>query len=457
MRKAKAWLDIYLGLKAYISDTNGIGGCIKTVPDDFIVEEIDPWGKVVPGDFSASPSTSHVEATDRYLWFILEKKGIDTISALRVIAKEIGVSYKVFSFAGLKDSKALTYQLVSTTIPYEKISKFKDRYGKISIRIIGYRPFHSRPGMLYGNRFTIIIRRIFLEKDVILNRISRIMQEINEAGGVPSYYGYQRFGTIRPNTHIIGKYLILGKFKEAVFELVAKAYPMEKDEIKEIRNYIAETEDYKKGFEMFPRALSHERTVLGHLAKKPKDYLGALRKLPLSIRKLFVEAYQAYIFNKTLSKRLLSGYSIVYPLIGDIVGIKRGNEVSGIIIASEGNLKTLKELVSRGKAVLLLDVPGYNTQAREGVQYEILKEVLDEEGVKLDNFKVKHMPEVSSRGYHRLASFLPEDFKVLRMCEDDMHSSASMTSVRFILKKGLYATVFLREIMKPSDIIESGF
>jgi len=48
------------------------------------------------------------------------------------------------------------------------------------------------------------------------------------------------------------------------------------------------------------------------------DPVKALRALPLSIRRFFVQAYQSYIFNQTLSMSLDAGEELFFPQSDDV-------------------------------------------------------------------------------------------------------------------------------------------
>jgi len=453
-------LDKALGMEVYVTQTPGIGGRIRVKLEDFIVEEISKDKKRIHTSITGGKHKPPLKGSTEgdYIWFVLEKRNLDTISAIKIIAKSLGLRYDFFSVAGLKDSKAITAQLVSAfNVDPTLLENFRDKYGNIKIRHCVKMPFRITPGMLYGNHFIVVVRNILLPEEEITQRIQCITSEIKERG-LPAFYGYQRFGTIRPNTHIIGKYILQGKFEEAVMELVAHPYPNETPQVIELREYIRNTGDYKGALKKFPRALSHERIVLKHLAVRERDYIGALRKLPKGIRKLFISAYQAYLFNKCLSKRIKRGIPINEAIIGDLVAVRlKDGSLGEIIVANEHNLDFLNERIAKGEMVLVLNVFGYGTVIQEGVQGDIEKEVLKEEGISLDIFRSKHMPEVATRGTYRRASFYPEDLVISEVHEDELNVGAKKVTFEFTLGKGLYATVLLREYMKPKNIITAGF
>ena len=84
-------------------DCGGVGGRLKLLPADFIVEELP----------SEPPAPSNPSAQPGFLEFTLHKTRLGTLQALTALAAELGVPPSTFTVAGLKDSHALTTQRVS--------------------------------------------------------------------------------------------------------------------------------------------------------------------------------------------------------------------------------------------------------------------------------------------------------------------------------------------------------
>ncbi|RLE76951.1 MAG: tRNA pseudouridine(13) synthase TruD, partial [Thermoprotei archaeon] len=131
-------LDRLLGIEVYATKSPGIGGRLRVVPEDFIVEEISRDGLRVRTSLTLKPGEEvGLKGSEEgdYTWFILEKRNLDTITAIKIIAKSLGLSYNTFSAAGLKDSRAVTAQLVSAfRVDPNSLLGFRDRYGNIKIR-----------------------------------------------------------------------------------------------------------------------------------------------------------------------------------------------------------------------------------------------------------------------------------------------------------------------------------
>ena len=382
-KKSPYFIDNFLGMEYYISSTCGIGGKLRRKVEDFFVEEVFEEKENEEGDF---------------LIVLIEKFNIDTISAVRKISRFLNISQKRISFAGNKDKRAIARQYISIKgdgILEEKL-KSRERIGNIKIIKVFRSDFEVKLGSALGNNFKIVVRDA---KN--LENIEKIREELRERG-IPNYFSYQRFGTIRPNTHLVGREIVRGNFKKAVMLYLAKPFEGEREDVKEARRFLEETMDYKKALKIFPKRFRYEIIMLEHLSKYPKDYIGAFRRLPKNLTKLFVHAYQSYLFNRVLSK----------------------------IIEKEGCLF--------GKTI---NIFGYETKKEELSEYEI--EVLEEEKISLKDFKVKSFPEVSSRGLKREA-YIKTDIKYNILNNEVVF--------KFFLKKGCYATSVMREFMKTDPL-----
>src|SRR5690348_16018846 len=80
------------------ADLPGIGGRIKTVPEDFEVEEIPAYEPSGSGDFL-------------YLW--VEKRDMGAEYFARQVAHRLGIPTGEVGAAGMKDRRAVARQMVS--------------------------------------------------------------------------------------------------------------------------------------------------------------------------------------------------------------------------------------------------------------------------------------------------------------------------------------------------------
>jgi tRNA pseudouridine13 synthase len=153
------------------ADIPGIGGKIKTNPNDFEVEEVPAYEPSGQGDFL-------------YLW--IEKRGMGAEYFERQIAKRLDIPVGEVGTAGLKDRHAVTRQMVSVPAFVEERLAQLDGNGITLLRVSR----HSnklKAGHLHGNRFRILIRNVAGEDGQAA--CARLREQ-----GMPNYYGTQRFG-----------------------------------------------------------------------------------------------------------------------------------------------------------------------------------------------------------------------------------------------------------------------
>ncbi len=371
----------------YFTKTSGISGRLRQRIEDFKVEEIPI--KLHPGD--------------EYTIFWMEKFNSDTNRALKVLANNLHIGVNRLSVAGTKDKRAVTKQRVSAwKIPPEELEKIDLKYIKVSD--FSNSSERLRLGDSKGNKFVIIIRDLDIKKKELENRINSLIDEMKD--GVPNYFGVQRFGEVRPITHLVGKEMLKGNFEEAIKIYIADVYPKEPEDSAEARKYLTNHwnhDGFKKAIKKFPIRLRYERNVLDYLIKHPTDFVGALRRFPRNIMKMFVNAYQSYVFNEVVGSYIENGLKNV-PLIG------------------------------------------FDTKF--GKKDILIKELLEKEGIKLEYFKLKSMPELSCTGSERKAILKPRDIELLEIGKDEFNEEKLYAKISFALPPGCYATVILNEIMK---------
>ena len=452
-------LDKRIGIETYATKSLGIGGAIKQNIEDFVVKEVLVDESVVETNTINHKPLGASQLKNNYLLCILTKKNWDTFLAIQTIAKQLNIDAARFQIAGIKDAKAITKQHITIEgVSTEEIAKVHVK--DIELLPLGYVYRKISPYFLLGNNFHITIRTISKPKSTIQKRIMETIKEIQEKGGIPNFFGHQRFGTTRPITHLVGKALIQGNFKKAAMIFLAKPSPHEHPESRQARKNLRATQNFEKALKIFPKNLRYEYLMLKHLAKKPNDFIGAFRRLPKKLLKLFPQAYQAYLFNKFLSGRIKSGLSLNEADVGDyVVNVER----NGLPMSSMNrfvdakNVSEVNEALKVGRMRPALPLVGFKQHLSKGFQGEIEKRILEEEGVSPENFKIRMMAEISSRGGLRTIITPLRNFTLGEIARDSTNPSKNMVELRFMLLRGSYATVLLREIMKPRNPLKAGF
>ncbi|AFK23004.1 tRNA pseudouridine(13) synthase TruD [Pyrococcus sp. ST04] len=399
---------------AFLTRTPGIGGKIKTFPEDFIVREVIPRS-IFRGNCEI---------------YLLKKRNWETMAAIKEIAKRLGIHYSKIGFAGTKDRHAITYQYISICGEYRGILENLN-IQDIDIRFIGYgRPL--KLGLLLGNWFLIRVR------DANPSTLPELIKEAKEKGGFPNYFGIQRFGERRAVNHIVGKLLLQRKYEEAAE--VFLGYPGDGMEGDEARRNFLETKNVEKALEEFPKFLRYERAML-YRYKETKSWKKAFLVLPRPILRIFIHSFQSYLFNLYLSRRIEEGLPLNEAVPGDIVvQVKKGIPLrTRTYRVTETNVDFVNEKIKNKEAMVSGPIFGYFMRKARGLPGRIEDEILEESGVKLEDFKKLPKP-LREPGGRRELLIKPIKFAYKIEGKDVLF--------RFFLPKGVYATSVLREIMK---------
>jgi tRNA pseudouridine13 synthase len=312
---------------------------------------------------------------------------------------------------------------------------------------------------LLGNNFTITIKSINDSEATVKESIMQTISELEGFGGIPNFFGHQRFGTTRPITHLVGKAIIQGDFEAAAMLFLAKPSVYEHPVSRQARQELESTKNFKQAQENFPKQLRFERIMLNYLADNPGDFVGAFQCLPIKLQALFVQAHQSFLFNRFLSERMKHDLPLNEVLEGDyVVGVER----SGLPMTSVAKVATAEKLsevnaqVKSGRLRLALPIFGVKQKLSLGVMGKIESEVLEQEGIETTNLHFNVLSRAGGKGGLRTAVTPVRDFN-LQSISTNAAGDVVQAKVNFMLLRGSYATVVLREIMKPSDLITAGF
>jgi len=171
-----------------------------------------------------------------------------------------------------------------------------------------------------------------------------------------------------------------------------------------------------------------ERIVLQEMIEHD-DAQKAIHTVPLSLRRFYVQAYQSFLFNQALSAAFTDGEDLFNSQEGDVC-----YDLHGIL---GKHVKGLDQY-------LALPFVGYSYYKKTRFDFQISK-ILEIEEISPKDFFIKEMQEISSEGGFRQAAIQCTNY------------SAKDTTVEFSLSRGSFATILLREIMKPADPILAGF
>lgn len=236
-----------------------LGVKFAPAPRTFIVEEIV--------DFKG---TGFSEEGGEYAVIKVVKEGVETHRALNALSRSLGIPPGNILYFGLKDREALTISHFFVKSSLVRGARFPFSLNGMAFERIGFIQRRPPRNAFLGNKFTVRIDGV---SDGDVDLLKEIMRAIEERG-LPSYYGYQRFGARRSNTHLLGRYIVLGREDTFAHYLLSPSSAAEWDEfVRRARR------DYA--------GLYYERAY----AKR------GLRGLDKRISSLYVEAYASYLFN----------------------------------------------------------------------------------------------------------------------------------------------------------------
>ncbi|MBS3781313.1 MAG: tRNA pseudouridine(13) synthase TruD [Candidatus Thermoplasmatota archaeon] len=422
-----------VGLECFFTDTPGVGGKLKKYPEDFRVkEEIDLFDE------------SEGEYTIAKVW----SRNWETNRLVKRLSDELNINRKKIDFCGTKDKRAITTQWMSFKCHPEKLKNLNIKGVEIQDTFTSHRSL--RMGAHKRNQFEILIRDMSVEPEEALDRADEVGKKIDEEGGFPNWFGVQRFGTIRPITHIVGRKILKGDFEGAVKKYVASPEEGEGESCYEAREFLEKNWAPEEGLKIYPKVLTFERGILRDLKDNPGDFVSALKTLPHNLLMMFVHAYQSYLFNKMVSLRLQRNLPLNDALLGDVIlpadsdGLPNKDTK---VKVKERNFSKVSEMVKKGKAFVSAPLYGHKSEFSDGEQGDIEKKIIEEENIEKEDFIIPEISSISSTGTRRNIFAPVKDF--------EWGLQGEALKLNFSLNKGTYATTLLREFMKhPPDKVK---
>jgi tRNA pseudouridine13 synthase len=161
-------------------------GRIKDRPEDFVVEELPAYAPVGTGE--------HV-----YVRFT--KTDLNSLDAMRAVARALGCDARESGLAGMKDRRAVTTQTISLHAP-RGVDPSELATRARALVLDGIVVHEATPhghkmkaGHLAGNRFAIGVRGVPRER---LGEVALALERVAREG-VPNAFGTQRFGRAGDN------------------------------------------------------------------------------------------------------------------------------------------------------------------------------------------------------------------------------------------------------------------
>ena len=397
------------------ADIPGLGGVIKTIPEDFRVEEVP--------QYELSDEGTHIFA-------LIEKRNMTTSDAISEIAKAIGVRRIDIGYAGRKDARAVTRQWISIEhVDPDKVAAYKSRV----IRVLEVRRHGNKLkiGHLAGNRFTLRVRKLNVPMAEALPRAQAAMETLVRVG-VPNYFGPQRFG-YRQDSHLLGEAAVKRDARR-FFDTLLGRPELDTEEVFIRARTLYEQGDYQGAYDTWLPNFRDHRYALKDIMRDNGDVQRAFKRFDRQLLGLFVAAWQSDLFNRVLAGRMPH----IDKLFKGDMAYKHDNGACFHVedAALEQPRCDRFEISPTGPLM-----GGRMTELTDdAAPFE--QPLID--AMQLTDDDLNWLKHYGGRGGRRPLRFQPKDAEVIAGSDEN----GDYLQLRFELPSGCYATTLLRELMK---------
>lgn len=388
--------EMEIGLSFYSTSPPGAGGVAKLYPWDFVVDE------VYPPFIRASLIQSTYQRDGRYRCYILSKIKHTTLHAVDHLARAASISAEGIQYAGIKDKKAVAYQVIATPMTH-RIDAHRIP-ASLRIRYIGCSDHPITTREMRGNFFRVRIRGASFQ------RAQQLAVELGESGCL-NYFGYQRFGVPIPINLMLAK-AILQEDLQLLEDAIRKS--------------------------PYATQLSYESRIIKELKSGARSLSSILPMLPPGVLSIILQSYQSYLFNRILSILADSGFDFTKVNPGMIV-----RALGRYVVArTSWDAIRLTRLCLSRLASICIPIPGHGTtKLYHGLLYQALVQALREVSLSISDIE---------RWPYRLAGAIRP--AVIYPLFLDVFADRDSVVLSFYLDRGGYASIVLREIIKSSRI-----
>ncbi len=380
---------------------------LKRQPEDFQVEELTnfPLGRGV------------------FAFYRLHKQGLGTPEAIEAILRRWRIERWRVGYGGLKDRHADTIQYL--TIQHGPAKGLQHTH--FQLEYLGRADRAYTAGDIRANRFKITLRSLSKEH---IEQAVKVLRSLPDAG-VPNYFDDQRFGSLGESGEFIARPWILGDYERAVWLALADPTPSDQAEEREEKRLLREHwGDWHKLKQLLSR--SHRRSIVTYLCDHPTNFRGAIARIRVDLRSIYVAAFQSALWNGMLADWLEQ----VCP------------ENLTLRTFRMGNLPFYRDL-SSGAAQQLratrLPLPSARLKLEPGPVRALVEQSLAKRGLTLREIRIKY-PRDSffSKGW-RDAVLIPEHL-AHTTDNDELYRGRQKLELQFELPRGAYATMIVKAI-----------
>ncbi|KAI8323175.1 tRNA pseudouridine synthase D [Martensiomyces pterosporus] len=422
-----------------------------------------------------------------YCYFVMQKENRESMDVMHQIARSLKIKPRLLGVAGTKDKRGITVQRCSAyRVDHTRLMWASKKLQGARLGNFSYGDRELRLGDLGGNQFRVVLRHV---QGADEQSLQPVLEGIRDTGFI-NYYGMQRFGTNSIPSHSIGIAVLKADWHEAT-DLVLRPRPGDRPDVEKARKIWVSTKDAKATLAALPqRSALAEHSILQQFSKQGNatNAAAAFAAVPRNLRLMYVHAYQSYIWNSAVSKRI-ELFGVQKPVPGDLVVKAQGfsskalpdsseeadgSEEDEAAVGDAGRVEPVLVTAENADQFSIYDVvlplPGWAVKYPEHQVKSVYKDLMEEDGLSpfsLDKHPVK---EYKLAGAYRHMVIKPRDFAYewMRYNNDKLPLARSDSDaiegkhvpesiefgehvalkLAFDLPSSAYATMLLRELMR---------
>jgi tRNA pseudouridine13 synthase len=380
--------------------------------------------KCQPEDFQVAELTAFTADGGQYALYRLTKEALGTPEAIELVSRHWRLTRQRISFGGLKDKHARTQQFVT-------VYRGPPRHlplGRVHVEYLGQasRPF--TPEDIRGNHFHIVLRDLSAE-DV---EVARQALDGVQRDGVPNYFDDQRFGSLGESGEFIARPWCAGDYERALWLALADPHAddtaAQREQKRILREHWGDWSRCQAALTESPR-----RSVVSHLAAQPGDFRGALARIGVDLRGLYLAAFQSFLWNRMLAALLHQECAAA-----DLVDV-------GLRIGPVPFFLSLTPQQREQLGQVALPLPSARLHLEDGPILRLIQDTLTPLGLELRQLRVKYPRDSFFAKGTRPPIVQPAELGHSTGA-DELYAGRRQLTLDFELPRGSYATMLVKRL-----------
>ncbi len=378
-------------------------------PEDFVVHEMAREAPAGMGE---------------HLYLHIEKTGLTTEQAIRVLGRALGRPADAFGYAGRKDKHAVTRQWLSVQ-GGDEVGLEKLHNTHIQILEVSRGSTKLRRGAHAGNQFTLKLRGLDPQRQGDVEATCMALAE----RGLPNRFGAQRYGGAGMNAEL-GRHLVEGRQREYILGYLSEKHLGASPGLIPLREALAG--DVKADWRRVGLAAQdvprQAVEIAAQMARRPGDVDSLLRAVPKADRRFHVQSLQSALFDGWVALRMNEPQGLTTAMAGDWV--RCSEQQATRQVDAEQELSSTESVLG--------PLFGKKMRPAQGRPLELEDQALANSGLTRESFE--GLGPIGPKGGRRPLRVPVAGLEVSWL--------DGIAQLRFLLPSGAYATSLLDQIGK---------